>query len=373
MFSELDHRWMARALELAARGRYTTHPNPRVGCVIAQGDEIVGEGWYEKDGGPHAEPNALRVAGGLARGAAAYVTLEPHCYQGRTPPCTTALIEAGVRRVVAATLDPNPQVSGEGMAQLTRAGVEAQTGLLEAAACELNRGFIKRWTRGLPWVTVKIAASLDGRTALANGESRWITGAAARADVQRLRAQSSAVLTGIGTVLADNPQLNVRDPAIEMCGRQPLRAVCDSAARTPVTAQLLANPNDCLILTRDAESPAARTLLESGAHLCQVATDAGGRLDLGAVLRELARRKCNEVLVEAGPTLCGRLLELGLVDELIVYQAPLLLGPAARPLLDLPLLEQMQERRRLELKDVRQVGEDLRVTMRPLPRAVGLG
>ena len=231
MFSDVDHRMMQRALELARFGLFTTQPNPRVGCVIAVGERIVGEGWHRKSGEAHAEPLALQAAGEHARGATAYVTLEPHCHQSRTPPCTEALIRAGVTRVVCATLDFNPEVHGQGVAQLRAAGVQVDVGLLQAESRELNAGFDRRMQSGMPRVTVKIAASLDGRTALANGESRWITGEAARADVQRLRAATGAVLTGIGTVLADDPQLTVRDPAIDTLGRQPIRAVVDSTLR----------------------------------------------------------------------------------------------------------------------------------------------
>lgn len=366
MFCEFDYRMMQRALELAERGRYTTHPNPRVGCVIVQGERIVGEGWHRKWGEPHAEPLALAAAGAAARGATAYVTLEPHCYHGRTPPCTDALIRAGVKRVVCGALDPNPRVAGQGIAQLRQAGIEVQHGLLADAARALNLGFDKRMRTGMPRVIVKIAASLDGRIALSNGKSRWITGEAARADVHRLRASASAVLTGIDTVIVDDPQLTVRDETIDMAGRTPMRVIVDSKLRMPATARLLAEPGETLVFTSVAPvGDRARSLQAAGAVLKQVPLASDGRLDMQAVLRELGARMCNDVLVEAGATLTGWLLEHRLVDELVVYVAPKLLGADARPMTNLAGIETLQEVPEFTLWDLARFGEDIRLTYRP--------
>src|SRR5512135_2431955 len=300
MLGAIDSQWMARALCLAERGLYTTAPNPRVGCVLVKDGKIIGEGWHERAGEPHAEVHALRAAGGAARGATAYVTLEPCSHHGRTPPCADALIAAGVSRVVSAMQDPNPLVAGQGLQKLSDAGIEVECGLMEAAARELNIGFVSRMTRGMPWVRSKIAASLDGRTALANGTSKWITGEAARRDVQHWRARSCAILTGIGTVLADDPQLNVRSME---SARQPLRAVVDNGLRIPPAARLLQQPGAVIYTaTQDAQKIAA--LEKSGARVAVLA-DAGGQVDLSAVLRDLAERGCNEVLVEAGSKLNG--------------------------------------------------------------------
>jgi diaminohydroxyphosphoribosylaminopyrimidine deaminase/5-amino-6-(5-phosphoribosylamino)uracil reductase len=300
--------------------------------------------------------------------------LEPHSYQGRTPPCTEALIRARVARVVCGALDPNPQVHGEGVRQLRAAGIEVRTGLLEAEVRELNLGFEKRMTQGLPRVVVKLAASLDGRVALDNGVSRWITSEAARADVQRLRAQASAVLTGIETVLADDPQLNVRDQTLELLGRQPLRVVLDTRLRTPATARLFQTAGETLIFTAaathgDAEAAAmnarAEALRRAGAQVIAGAVDARGHVELEGVWRELGRRQCNEVLVEAGPMLAGRILQLGMADELIVYYAPLALGPQAKAMAMLPSLQRLEEARRYELKDLARVGPDVKLVFRP--------
>jgi diaminohydroxyphosphoribosylaminopyrimidine deaminase / 5-amino-6-(5-phosphoribosylamino)uracil reductase len=362
--SELDRRMMARALELAALGRYTNHPNPRVGCVIVQDGRIVGEGWHRKWGEAHAEVRALDAAGTAARGATAYVTLEPHSYQGRTPPCTEALIRAGVARVVCGALDPNPKVHGEGVRQLEAAGVAVTTGLLEEEVRSLNFGFEKRMRTGRPRIIVKLAASLDGRVALANGASRWITGEAARADVQRLRAESSAVLTGVETVLADDPQLNVRDPEIELLGRQPLRVVLDSKLRTPARARILSQPGETLIFT-GAAPPTHGGALQ--AEIVQVPLDGAGRVALETVLNELGRRQCNDVLVEAGPTLSTAFIEAGWVDELIVYLAPLLLGPDARAMTTLGAIARLAAARRFALVSHDRIGDDLRLKLRPAP------
>ncbi|HEY8537509.1 MAG TPA: bifunctional diaminohydroxyphosphoribosylaminopyrimidine deaminase/5-amino-6-(5-phosphoribosylamino)uracil reductase RibD [Steroidobacteraceae bacterium] len=366
MFTAFDQAMMRRALELAALGRYTTHPNPRVGCVVVQDERIVGEGWHRKWGEPHAEPIALAAAGEAARGATVYVTLEPHCFQGRTPPCTDALIKAGVKRVVCGALDPNPRVSGAGLAQLREAGIEVAHGLLEEEAHALNRGFDKRMRTGLPRVRLKIAASLDGRVALANGASRWITGESARADVQRLRAESSAILTGIDTVIADDPLLTVRDPAIDLAGRIPVRVVLDTHLRMPATARMLHEKGEILVFTAASlNSEQAERLRAAGAEVRQVAVAASGRLDLSAVLRELGDRLCNDVLVEAGGTLSGRMLEEGLVDELILYLAPKVLGADARPMVELRGLTALEQAPHFELAAIDRFGDDLRLTYKP--------
>jgi diaminohydroxyphosphoribosylaminopyrimidine deaminase / 5-amino-6-(5-phosphoribosylamino)uracil reductase len=364
MFSAFDEQTMRRAIELALLGRYTTDPNPRVGCVITRDERVVGEGWHRKSGEAHAEALALAAAGEAARGATAYVTLEPHCHRSRTPPCTDALIRAGVQRVVCGTLDPNPQVSGAGIKQLIANGVAVDAGLLETEVRELNLGFEKRMTTGLPRVTVKIAMSLDGRVALANGVSKWITGEAARADVQRLRAAASAVLTGIQTVIADDPQLNVRDPSIELLGRQPLRIVLDTRLRIVPAARILHEPGRTVIFTA-ADRLAADALTQSGAEVVGTALDAAGHVDLQNVLAELGRRECNDVLVEAGPTLAGRFLQLGLADELIVYIAPIVLGPEARAMALLPPLYRIEDVLRYTLHDMQRVGADVKLTLRP--------
>ncbi len=350
---------MARALRLAERGLYTASPNPRVGCVLVRDGNIVGEGWHERAGEPHAEVHALHAAGAAARGATAYVTLEPCSHHGRTPPCADALIQAGVARVLVALQDPNPQVAGQGIAKLRAAGIAVECGLMEAAARELNIGFFARMTRGMPWVRSKIAASLDGRTALSNGASKWITGEAARQDVQHWRARSCAVLTGIGTVLADDPQLNVR--GIET-SRQPLRAVVDSQLRITPDARLL-QQHGVIIYTAAPDAQKIAALERTGA-LVAVLPDANGRVDLNAALRDLAARGCNEVLVEAGSALNGALLQAGLVDELVLYLAPQLLGDMARGMACLGELTSLEQRIELEWQDVRHVGCDLRIAAR---------
>ncbi|MFZ2302673.1 MAG: bifunctional diaminohydroxyphosphoribosylaminopyrimidine deaminase/5-amino-6-(5-phosphoribosylamino)uracil reductase RibD [Gallionella sp.] len=359
MLSAQDSLWMAQALQLAERGLYTTSPNPRVGCVLVRDGDVVGEGWHERAGEPHAEAHALQTAGDAARGATAYVTLEPCSHHGRTPPCADALIRAGVARVVMAVQDPNPQVAGQGIAKLRAAGIEVECGLMEAAVRELNIGFFARMARGTPWVRSKIAMSLDGRTALVNGESKWITGDAARQDVQHWRARSCAVLTGIGTVLADDPQLNVR--GIET-SRQPLRAVVDNALRLPPNARLLQQRGAVVYTaTQDAQKIAA---LEQAGAVVTVLPDANGQVDAAAVLRDLAARGCNEVLVEAGSKLNGALLKAGLADELVLYIAPQLLGDMARGMTQLGELTSLDQRIELEWKDVRHVGKDLRIVAR---------
>ncbi len=365
-----DYTYMAQALRLATLGLYTTEPNPRVGCVLVRDGQVVGEGWHRRVGGPHAERIALAAAGEAARGATAYVTLEPCCHQGRTSPCTDALLAAGVTRVVAATVDPNPLVGGKGLALLEAAGVAVESGLMETQARALNPGFIKRMAKGLPYVRCKLAASLDGRTAMASGESQWITGEAARRDVQFLRARSSAILTGVGTVLADDPSMNVRLQPTDLRGlepteavRQPLRVVVDSRLRTPPGARLLGLPGMTLIACTDQPAPAI-AVLESAGALVEVLPEGRGRVDLESLLRHLAEQEVNEVLIEAGPTLAGAAVAAGLVDELVLYLAPHLMGDAARGLFHLPGLERMAERIPLTLTDVRAVGQDWRLTAR---------
>jgi diaminohydroxyphosphoribosylaminopyrimidine deaminase/5-amino-6-(5-phosphoribosylamino)uracil reductase len=360
---------MARALRLARRGQYSTPPNPSVGCVLldARG-AVVGEGWHERTGEPHAEVVALRAAQGSARGGTAYVTLEPCSHHGRTPPCADALIDAGVRRVVVATSDPNPRVAGRGVELLEAAGVATSVGLLERESRELNRGFVARMTRGRPWVTVKMGASLDGRTALASGASRWITGEAARADVQRLRARASAILTGVDTVLADDPSLNVRDAGLDLRGRQPLRVVFDTHGRVPARARLLHDGQATLLFT-DAtvmDEVLARCASVSSAATVTPLPTLAGRLRLDAALQELAARECNEVLVEAGPRLAGAFVAAGLADEIVVYVAATILGDTSRAMFELPEpLRSLTERRVYAFHDVRKVGEDLRLALRP--------
>ncbi len=356
----IDSQWMARALQLAERGLYTTSPNPRVGCVLVKAGAVVGEGWHERAGEPHAEVHALRAAGDAARGATAYVTLEPCSHHGRTPPCADALIAAGVVRVVIAVQDPNPLVAGQGIAKLSAAGIAVECGLMETSAHELNIGFFSRMSRGLPWVRAKIAASLDGRTALANGTSQWITGAEARLDVQHWRARSCAVLTGVGTVLADDPQLNVRSLETE---RQPLRVVLDSQLRLSHRARVLEGGR-ALVYTTCTEAARLKAVEAAGAEVRVLPAAAGGQVGLRTVLRDLAQHGINEVLVEAGRTLNGALFRAGLVDELVLYLAPQLLGDAARGIADLGELVQLDQRISLAWQDVRHVGKDLRITAR---------
>jgi diaminohydroxyphosphoribosylaminopyrimidine deaminase/5-amino-6-(5-phosphoribosylamino)uracil reductase len=355
---------MAQALRLAERGLFTTTPNPRVGCVLVKDGRVVGEGWHARAGEPHAEVHALGAAGDKARGATAYVTLEPCSHHGRTPPCANALIDAGVARVVAALRDPNPQVAGGGIALLTLAGVQVEVGLLEQEATELNIGFISRMTRGRPWVRLKTASSLDGKTALLNGASKWITGPAARADVHHLRARACAVLTGVGTVLADDPQMNVRDVGTGVENtRQPLRVVVDSQLRTPLDAKILGDGETVLVCVQAA--PARRNaLLAAGAHILEL-PGPDGRVPLRALMQELGARGINELHVEAGATLNGALLQAGLVDEWVAYQAPLIMGHQARGLFDMPALDDMAGRRGFSLTDARMLGPDLRLTLRP--------
>jgi diaminohydroxyphosphoribosylaminopyrimidine deaminase / 5-amino-6-(5-phosphoribosylamino)uracil reductase len=357
-----DQAYMARALALAARGRNTTDPNPCVGCVLVRAGEVVGEGWHVRAGGPHAEINALHAAGERAQGATAYVTLEPCCHHGRTPPCTEALIGAGVRRVVAAMQDPNPRVGGAGLGALRAAGIEVQAGVLEAEAERLNPGFVMRMRHRRPWVRCKLAMSLDGRTAMASGESRWITGEDARRDVHRWRARSSAIMTGVGTVLADDPSLTVRLEGDDAgASRQPLRIILDTRLRTPPVARLFGLPGETLILTGVADRRGEAELHGEGVSIVTLPT-LDGRLDLAAVMTYLGRMEINEIHLEAGATLSGALLAGGWVDELLVYLAPHLMGDAARGLFNLPGLERMEQRIGLSISDIRAVGRDWRIT-----------
>ncbi len=359
-FSFIDHAHMAQALRLARRGLHTTQPNPRVGCIIAHGDEVVGSGWHRRAGSAHAEVHALAEAGERARGATAYVTLEPCAHFGRTPPCADALIAAGVVRVVIAHEDPFAEVDGRGIVKLRDAGIRVDSGLMAEAARELNRGFLARVGRRRPWVRLKLAMSLDGRTALASGDSKWITGEAARADVQRWRARSSALLTGVGTVLADDPRLTVRLPEAEAVA--PLRVILDGKLRTPRGANVLDGSAPTLVVHAADVVPADDRFARVELAALEIR---GGRLDLSALMVLLAAREVNEIQVEAGPTLCGALFGQGLVDELLLYIAPVLLGDAARPLLALPGLAEMSERWKLTMVDQRMLGQDSRWLLRP--------
>lgn len=370
----LDVRHMAQALALARRGLYTTAPNPRVGCVIARGASVIGAGFHSQAGRGHAEIMALAAARESVAGATAYVTLEPCSHHGRTGPCVQALIDAGVARVVVAARDPNPLVAGAGIERLRAAGIEVSCGVLEREAHELNPGFFKRMTSGLPWVRIKLAASLDGRTAMADGQSKWITGAAARADVQRLRARSCAIVTGIGTVLHDDPRLDVRlegDGAGPQAVRQPVRVIVDSRARMPPGARLLGEPGSVIVATDGTAAAREAALAAAGATVLHLRHDGKG-LDLHALFGHLAGAQCNEVLVEAGPVLAGAILRAGLADEIVVYMAPLLLGSTARPLFDLPFAR-LDEKVMLHIREVIAVGDDWRITARPGAGASGRG
>jgi diaminohydroxyphosphoribosylaminopyrimidine deaminase/5-amino-6-(5-phosphoribosylamino)uracil reductase len=374
-FSRFDHECMAEALRLAGRGLYTTDPNPRVGCVIADGARITGRGWHAAAGGPHAEIAALQdaaLAGADAavRGQTAYVTLEPCSHHGRTPPCADALVAAGIARVVFACADPNPRVNGGGAARLRAAGLEVQSGLMAEAAAALNSGFLMRMRAGRPWVRIKSAISLDGRTALRSGASRWISSEQSRRDVQHWRARSSAILTGIGTVLADDPRLDARvEDLPEAAVLQPLRVVADSCWRTPPASRVLQDPARTL-LAGDQACAVPAALQDSGAR-CLPLPAPSGRVDLAALLQALADLEINEVQVEAGARLCGALLDAGLVDELLVYQAPVLLGDGGPGLAALGPLESMAERMHLEVLETTHFGDDLRIRLKPLYTRAG--
>lgn len=356
MFSERDHVWMAQALRLAERGLFSTSPNPRVGCVLVKEGVVVGEGWHERAGEAHAEVHALALAGAAARGATAYVTLEPCSHFGKTPPCADALIAAGVARVVVAMTDPNPQVAGRGMEKLRAAGIETACGLMKGLAHELNIGFVSRMERGRPWVRLKAAASLDGKTALHNGQSQWITGPEARQDGHRWRARACAILTGIGTVLHDDPQLSVRGVETP---RQPCKVVVDSRMVLPLNARVLDGAPLILAVAQEKPDDSAQWRAR-GVEVLNL-PDAEGRVDLSLLLQELARRGINELHVEGGARLNGALLQAGLVDELLVYLAPCLLGERAQGLFLLPELNALTGRKKLMWHDMRMVGADLRL------------
>jgi len=354
-----DDVLMQRVLDLAAQGRYTTFPNPRVACVLVKDGEIVGEGYHQFAGGLHAEREALKQAGEAARGATAYVNLEPCCHQGRTPPCTDGLIDAGVTKVVAAMLDPNPLVAGGGFELLKMAGIDVESGVLGPQAAWLNRGFVNRMSQQRPWVVLKSAATLDGCTAAFDGKSKWITGEDARKQVHSLRAACSAIITGIGTVLADDPQMTVRLPDID---HQPLRAVLDSDLRLPLDAKIIANDQQLLVFTLSEDSAKIAALIEAGVEVIQQPRSQTGKIDLDAVLTELARWQCNEVLVEAGQTLSGAFIESGRVDELVLFYAASLLGDQGKSMFKFSEPLAFADRSEFSVLDVSKVGADFVVS-----------
>ncbi len=361
-----DHEFMARALKLAEKGRFSTHPNPRVGCVITKNGVIVGEGFHQVTGQAHAEVYALKQAGKYAEGATLYVNLEPCCHHGRTPPCTDAIIKAGIRRVVIAMEDPNPMVNRAGISALQNAGIEVDTGINTDSAHWLNRGYVKRIMTGTPWVTLKIAVSLDGKTAMENGESQWITSEQAREDAHLLRASSSAILTGIGTVLRDDPQMTARPASEEsraaLADRQPLRIIVDSRLSTPTDARILSQPGEVLIVTSPSELSDAALYPQSNIEVtgCDMT---GGSINLMSLMNMLGEREINNLMLEAGARLSGSMLQARLVDEIVVYMAPDLLGSNARGMFRIPGLEAIADKLKLEFRDVRRVGRDLRLTL----------
>lgn len=359
--SAADADFMARALHLARNGQYTTDPNPRVGCVLVNGGQILAEGWHAEAGQAHAEVDALAKLAepSLARGATAYVTLEPCSHHGRTGPCCDALIQAGIGRVVVAMQDPNPLVAGSGLKKMRAAGLAVDCGLLQTDAEQLNRGFIKRMTVGLPFIRSKLAMSLDGRTALANGASQWITSPQARQDVQMFRAESSAIVTGVDTVLADDPSLNAR---VDFTAKQPVRVVLDSNLRMPLDAKMLQLPGETWVVTCSGDQASQMRLRDAGCKIWQVGSRAG-RVDLDQVFRLLAQQQINTVWIEAGATLNGALLETELVDEWLLYVAPCALGDQARGLFQFPELPSMAGKKNFKFNAVRQVGPDLRLTL----------
>ncbi len=361
-----DHRHMAHAIQLARRPRFNPSPNPRTGCVIVRDGRVVGEGWHRQAGGDHAEVMALKAAGEQARGATAYITLEPCCHQGRTPPCTHALLQAGISQVVAASLDPNPLVAGQGFSRLKTAGVTVLTGILEAEAEKLNPGFLSRMRRQRPFVRCKLGMSLDGRTAMASGESQWITSAAAREDVQRLRAGSDAILTGVGTIASDDPRYTLRLPDTdEATSRPPLLLVVDPTLRSPGEARIFRRQGTVL-LVHSPDAPATRReILQQHAELLELPLAKNG-IDLKRLMSWLGEQEINELLLEAGASLGGSMLAAGLVDELVLYVAPKLMGDGARGLFQLPGLTQLDQALELDIQDVRSIGKDLRITARPI-------
>jgi diaminohydroxyphosphoribosylaminopyrimidine deaminase/5-amino-6-(5-phosphoribosylamino)uracil reductase len=362
-FSSAEYGFMAEAIRLAGNGTYTCHPNPRVGCVLVRDGRVIGRGWHRKAGDAHAEINAINDCEADTRGATAFVTLEPCSHQGKTPPCADALVAAGIGEVIAAGNDPNPKVAGKGFGALQKAGIKVRTGLMQGAAEKLNEGFFSRVVRGRPFVRLKIACSLDGRTAMSGGESQWISAAGARADVQKLRAASGAVLTGIATVLADNPSLTVRDERIDNDGLQPLRAILDSQLRIPPGANVLGRNGNAVIFCICDDRPTE--LRDAGAHI-EVMPAKDGRVDLHTVLRNLGERRINDLLVEAGPTLSGSFLTAGLVDELVIYQAPHIMGSNTRGMFTTPGWSELSQRMSMTILDTRQVGPDFRIIARPV-------
>lgn len=364
-FDAADSRFMARAMQLAWRGRYTAHPNPRVGCVLVKSGKIVGEGWHRKTGEAHAEIAALAAAGNSASGASAYVTLEPCSHHGKTPPCSDALIQAGISEVIIAMQDPFPKVAGSGIAALTRAGVPVRSGLMAAEAQKLNEGFISRLRHRRPFVRLKIAASLDGCTSMKDGQSQWITGAEARSDVQRFRAASGAIMTGVGSVLADDPSLTVRDK--DLTDLQPLRVILDSRLRMPLSACMLTLPGETAVFCVD---DTRRKVVEAAGAAVHKCTASNGQVDLAEVLQELADRQVNDVLVEAGPLLAGALLTSGLVDELVIYQAPHIMGSQTRGMFLTPQWLKLEQRIELDIVDMRKFGRDTRIIARVIAQPV---
>jgi diaminohydroxyphosphoribosylaminopyrimidine deaminase/5-amino-6-(5-phosphoribosylamino)uracil reductase len=362
VFSAADHAFMARALALTERGRDTATPNPNVGCVLVKDGRVIGEGWHERAGEPHAEAKALAAATDTPQGSTAYVTLEPCSHQGRTGPCADALVAAKVSRVVAALEDPNPEVKGRGFARLRDAGIQVDVGLLANDAAEVHRGFLSRMQRGRPWMRVKSAASLDGRTALNNGKSQWITGEASRRDVHALRARSCAILTGIGTVLADDPQLNVRHVP---CSRQPRMVLVDSRLEVPLAAKILKGYRP-LVFTVSSDAAKRKALEEAGVEVVTAPTDPTnpGKTDLAAIARELGARGLNEVTVETGSRLNGSLIAAGVIDELVLYLAPKLLGESSQGLFSLPEMTRLEQAIMPRIVDVRAVGNDWRLIAR---------
>lgn len=360
MFSPADYVFMSTALRLAEKGLYSTTPNPRVGCVIVHNGQIVGTGWHERAGQAHAEINALNIAGEAAHGAAVYVTLEPCGHYGRTPPCANALIDAGVAKVILAMEDPNPMVSGRGCALLKQAGITVQTGLLRAEAHELNVGFVSRMLHKKPWIRLKVAASLDGKTALNNGVSQWITGEAARQDGHRWRARSCAILTGIGTIKSDNPQLTVRHV---QTSRQPKKVIVDSHLTIPLDAELLQGEEVIIFIANSEHQEKKSVLSKLGAEVV-ASPNAEGMVDLEKMMAMLADFGMNEILVEAGSGLNGALINAGLVDEMIIYLAPHLLGEVAQGMMKLPELRSLEHKRILEIQDLRMIGQDIRIIAR---------
>jgi len=360
-FSTNDCEHMAHALRLAKRGWYTAHPNPMVGCVLVRDGEVVGEGWHKVAGEAHAEINALKDAGDKASGATAYVTLEPCSHHGKMPPCAAALIKARVAEVVVGLEDPNPEVDGDGLAALTGAGIQTRVGLMQGEVEKLLSGFISRVTRSKPFVRLKVASSLDGCIAMSSGESQWITGAEARADVQKLRARSGAIMTGIGTVLADDPSFTVRDASLDVGDRQPLRVVLDNDLRMPLSAEMLVLPGKTIIYCINDKKQ--QVLIDAGVEVVMVGQNEG-HVDAAEVLGDLARREVNDVLVEAGPTLAGNLMSNGFVDELVIYQSPHIMGSETMGMFETPMWTELADRKTLDIIDVRRVGSDTRITAR---------